>query len=124
VASYLENVSRRAWAVKTVEVEAALREARRVHRREPRQALAILEAFDLADIPEQLVRQVYGCWLQACRRMKLEGAVHYSPALGKGAVLVPADDGRLEVRAAIGLPRWQAGRRFSDAALKGARPLT
>ena len=75
-------------------------------------------------MPQPLVRQVYGCWLQSCRRLKLDRAVHYSPALGRGAVLVPADDGRLEVVSAIGLGRWKAGCRFSAAALKGARPLS
>jgi hypothetical protein len=123
VASLTENIRRRAWAVKTVAVEKALREARRLHRREPRQALALLEPLDLSDMPQPLVRQVYGCWLQICRRLKLERAVHYSPALGRGAVLVPAADGRLEVVSAIGLGRWKAGCRFSAAALKGARPL-
>jgi len=124
LASLTENIRRRTWAVKTVEVEKALREARRVYRKEPRQALVLLELLDLIDMPQPLVRQVYGCWLQACRRLKLERAVHYSPALGRGAVLVPASDGRLEVVSAIGLGRWKAGCRFSSAALKGARPLS
>lgn len=123
LASLTENIRRRAWAVKTVEVEKALREARRVCRREPRQALVLLEPLDLSDMPQPLVRQIYGCWLQTCRRLNLERAVHYSPALGRGAVLVPADDGWLEVVSAIGLGRWKAGCRFSAAALKGARPL-
>jgi hypothetical protein len=124
VASLTENIRRRAWAVKTVAVEKALREARRVCRREPQQALLLLEPFELGDMPQPLVRQVYGCWLQSCRRLNPERAVHYSPALGRGAVLVPADDGRLEVVSAIGLGRWKAGCRFSAAALKGARPLS
>ena len=123
VASLTENIRRSAWAVKTVEVEKALREARRLYRREPRQALTVLEPLDLRDMPQPLVRQVYGCWLQACRRLKLERAICYSPAIGRGAVLVPAADGRLEVVSAIGLGRWKAGCRFSSAALKGARPL-
>jgi hypothetical protein len=123
LASLTENIRRRAWAVKTVEVEKALREARRVCRREPRQALTILEPLHLSDMPQPLVRQVYGCWLQVCRRLKLERAICYSPAIGRGAVLVPTDDGRLEVVSAIGLGRWKAGCRFSSAALKGARPL-
>jgi len=123
LASLTENIRRRAWAVKTVEVEKALREARRGCRREPRQALALLEPLDLSDMPQPLVRQVYGCWLQVCRRLKLERATCYSPALGRGAVLVPADDGRLEVVSTIGLRRWKVGCRFSTAALKGARPL-
>lgn len=121
--SSIEKIRRQQWAVKTAEVEKALREARRLYRRQPREAIALLESLDLSDMPEPLVRQVYGCWLQGCRRLKLERAVHYSPTFGKGAVLVPADDGRLEVVSAIGLQRWKAGSRFSSAALKGARPL-
>ncbi|MGD0116411.1 MAG: hypothetical protein ABSC13_10515 [Dehalococcoidia bacterium] len=124
LASLADNIRRRAWAVKTVEVEKALREARRVCRREPRQALELLEPLDLSDMPQPLVRQVYGCWLQTCRRLNLDRAVHYSPALGRGAILVAADDGRLEVVSAIGVGRWKAGCRFSAAALKGARPLS
>jgi hypothetical protein len=124
LASLADNIRRRAWAVKTIEVEKALREARRVYRREPRQALELLEPLNLSDMPQPLVRQVYGCWLQTCRRLKLDRAVHYSPALGRGAVLMPADDGRFEVVSAIGLGRWKAGCRFSSAALRGARPLT
>jgi tetratricopeptide (TPR) repeat protein len=123
VASSIGKIRRQQWAVKTGEVEKALREARRVYRKEPRQALALLEPLDLSDLPERLVRQVYGCWLQACRRLKLEGAVHYTPTFGRGAVLVPADGGRLEVVSAISLRRWKPGCRFSSAALKGARPL-
>jgi tetratricopeptide (TPR) repeat protein len=121
--SSIEKVRRQQWAVKTIEVEEALREARRLLRREPPQAIALLEPLDLSDMPGPLVRQVYGCWLQACRRLKLEGAVHYSPTFGKGAVLVSADDGRLEVVSAISLRTWRAGCRFSSAALKGTRPL-
>jgi len=124
VASLTENIRRRAWAVKTVAVEKALREARRVCRREPRQAVAFLEPLELSDMPQPLVRQVYGCWLQSCRRLNLDRAVHYSPTLGRGAILVPADDSRLEVVSAIGLGRWKAGCRFSAVALKGARPLS
>ncbi len=124
LASSIETIRRQQWAVKTAEVEKALREARRVYRREPRQALGLLGPLELSEMPEPLVRQVYGCWLQACRRLKLETAVHYSPTFGKGAILVPADDARLEVVSAIGLQRWMPGCRFSSAALKGARPLS
>ena len=83
----------------------------------------MLEPLDLTGVPEPLARQVYGCWLQACRRLGLDQAVHYAPAFGRGAVLVPTTDDRLEVVSAIGLPRWPAGRCLSRAALKGARPL-
>lgn len=124
VASSIDKIRRQAWAVKTARVEHALLHARRVHRRQPREAIALLEPLDLTGIPEPLARQVYGCWLQACRRLGLEGAVHYSPAFAKGAVLVATTDDRLEVVSAIGLPRWSAGCRFSRLALKGARPLS
>lgn len=122
--SSVERIRRQAWAVKTARTEEALRQARRIFRRQPKEAIALLEPLDLAGVPDPLARQVYGCWLQACRRLGLEGAVHYSPAFAKGAVLVPATDDRLEVVSAIGLPRWSAGCRFSRVALKGARPLT
>jgi hypothetical protein len=124
LASRIYNLRRRIWAVKTVKVEEALREARRLHRREPRQALDRLETLDLNGMPEELVRQVYGCWLDACRRLKLDDAVHYSPAFGKGAVLTPEGDERLEVVSAIGLQRWRAGAHFSSSGLRGVRPLT
>ena len=124
LASSVEKIRRRAWAVKTARAEEALRQARRGYRRQPREAVALLEPLDLIGVPEALARQVYGCWLDACRRLGLEGAVHYSPSFGKGAVLVPATDDRLEVVSAIGLPRWSAGCRFSRVALKGARPRT
>ena len=124
VASRIDNLRRRIWGVKTVRVEDALREARRQHRREPRQALDRLEKVDLTGMPEELVRQVYGCWLDACRRLKLDNAVHYSPAFGKGAVLTPESDERLEVVSAVGLQHWQAGAHFSRSGLRGIRPLT
>jgi len=122
--SSFEKIRRQAWAVKTARAEQALRQARRVFRRQPKDAVALLEPLDLTGVHEALARQVYGCWLQACRRLGLDQAVHYAPAFGRGAVLVPTTDDRLEVVSAIGLPRWSAGCRFSRIALKGARPLS
>jgi len=124
LASSIEKIRRHEWAVKTARAEAALRQARHVYRRQPTEAIALLEPLDLTGVPEPLARQVYGCWLKACGRLELDGAVHYTPAFGKGAVLVPTTDDHLEVVSAIGLPRWSAGCRFSRVALKGARPLS
>ena len=121
LASCIDNVRRRDWAVKTTMAEQALRTARR-NRRDPQAAIAVLEPLDLTSIPDALARQVYGCWLKACSRLGHEGAVHYSAAFCKGAVLIQSLDGRLEVVSAIGL-RWDKGRRFSPTALKGVRPL-
>ena len=74
-------------------------------------------------MPDTLVRQAYGLWLNACRSLNLEAPVHYPAAFGKGAILVPTEDSGLEVVSAIGLPHWRPGRRLSRAALKGAHPL-
>ena len=123
LASSYDTIARRAHAVKTLEVERTLAEARRIHRREPARAAEILGALDLARMPSILVREVYGCWLHTCRRLGLTDAVHYSPGSGRGAILVPVGEGRLKVVAAIGLAGWTRGRSCSTKALKGARPL-
>lgn len=123
LASCIDRVRRQQWAVKTFEIEKAVREARRLTRRQPREAAAALEPLDLSDMPDVLTRQAYGCWLAACRRLGLENALHYRAAFGKGAVLVPTGDDGVEVVSAVGLQRWRPGRRFSRAALKGARRL-
>ncbi len=122
-ASSYDTIARRAHAVKTLEVERALAEARRIQRREPARAAEILGTLDLTRMPSVLVRDVYGCWLHACRRLGLTDAVHYSLGNGRGAVLVPDGEARLKVVASIGLSGWTPGRSFSAKALKGARPL-
>jgi hypothetical protein len=122
LASYIDNVRRREWAVKTSLAEQALRSARR-NRRDPKAAVALLEPLDLACVPDALARQIYGCWIQACHRLCTDDAVIYSVGFCKSAVLVLTHNSQLEVVSAIGLPRWQAGRHFSRVALKGARPL-
>lgn len=118
-----ETLQNRAEAVKIRMAESALREARRLHRREPVAALDLLEPLDLAGLPEELARHLYGLWLTACRRIGLLAAVHYRAGQGRGAVLIPAADGRWEVVSAIGLRRWERGRVFAPQALRGARPL-
>jgi hypothetical protein len=122
LASCIDKVRRREWAVKTSMAEEALRAARR-NRRDPQVAVALIEPLDLTCVPDAVARQVYGCWLKSCHRLCRNDAMHYSVGFCKGAVLVETNDGQLEVLSAIGLPRWRAGRRFSRVALKGARPL-
>ena len=117
------TLRRREQQVKTRAAEAALREARRLHRREPARAIELLEAAELEGLPEELARHLYGCWLTACRRLDLLAAIHYRAGFGRGAVLIPATDGRWEVVSALGLRRWERGRRFAPQALRGARPL-
>lgn len=118
-----ETLRNRAEAVKVQVAEEALREARRCHRREPVAALDLLEPIDLEGLPEELARHLYGLWLTTCRRIGLLAAVHYRTGFGRGAVLMPTADGQYEVVSAIGLRRWQRGRRFAPQALRGARPL-
>ena len=123
MASFIDRIRRQEWAVKTQRLEEAVRQARRLVRREPCEAIAVLEPLDPSGMPDALVRQVYGCWLTACRQIGLESPIHYPAAFGRGAILVPTGDHGLEVVSAIGLPHWRPGRRLSRAALKGAHPL-
>ena len=118
-----ETLRRREQAVHLRSAEEALREARRLHRREPARAIELIEAVELAGLPEDVVRHLYGCWLTACRRLELLAAIHYRAGFGRGAVLMPTADGRWEVVSALGLRRWERGRTFSPRALRGARPL-
>jgi hypothetical protein len=122
-ASSIATLERRAQAVKCDAAERALRQARSLCRRAPEQAIAHLGPLDLDGLPDPLVRQVYGCWLAACRRLPLNNARVYSPRFGRGAIMVPADDGQLAVASAIGLSDWTPGRCFAAAALRGARSL-
>ncbi|MEZ4503126.1 MAG: hypothetical protein R3C39_10915 [Dehalococcoidia bacterium] len=119
-----ETLRRREQAVKARTAEAALREARRLHRREPVQAIDLIEPVELEGLPEELARHLYGCWLAACRRIGLLAAIHYRAGFGRGAVLIPTEDGCWEVVSALGLRRWERGRRFAPQALRGARPLS
>jgi TorA maturation chaperone TorD len=123
LASCIDRIRRQEWAVKTQRLEEALRRARRLVRREPREAIDLLGSLDLIGMPDALVRQVYGLWLSACRSAGFDSALHYTAAFGRGAVLTPTGDNGLEVVSAIGLPHWRPGRRLSQAALKGAHPL-
>ncbi|HWO72714.1 MAG TPA: hypothetical protein VNN21_04080 [Dehalococcoidia bacterium] len=123
LASRIDNLRRRLWGVKTVRVEEALREARRLHRREPHAAVELLQGLDLSDMPEQLVRQTYGCWLGASRRLGREGVVHHPAGFGKGAVLAPTTGGNLEVVSVLGLSRLRPGQALASGSLRNLRPL-
>ncbi|MYH40387.1 MAG: hypothetical protein F4150_01065 [Chloroflexi bacterium] len=118
-----ETLRRREGAVKIRAAETALAEARRLHRREPARAIEVIESAPLEGVPEELARHLYGCWLAACRRLGLLAAIHYRAGPCRGAVLMPALDGRWEVVSALGMRRWERGRRFAPRALRGARAL-
>lgn len=122
-ASLLATLDRRICLVKEFGAEQALRQARRVVRRAPAEAVALLSALELDGVADPLVRQVYGCWLAACRRITPAGARHYSPRFRQGAVLIPGEGRWLEVMASFGLPDWTPGRRFATTVLRDTRPL-
>ncbi len=88
-------------------------------------ALALLAEVDLAGATKQEVCWAYGEWLGIARRRfgDCEGAVAYSPATGRAAVLAPCGDGdTLEVLAALGM-RWIPSKMVSRRSLRGLRPL-
>jgi len=88
-------------------------------------ALAVLADVDAANESEPQLRWLYAEWLDiARRRFAGEGAMLYSPATGKAAILVPTDgDGStLEVAAVLGM-RWPVGKAVSRRSLRGLKPL-
>ncbi len=88
-------------------------------------ALAAFHGVDAPDATDSQLRWLYSEWLDiARRRFPGCGAVLYSPATGKAAVLVPAgdDNATLEVAAALGM-RWPVSKLVSKRSLRGMKPL-
>ena len=89
-------------------------------------ALAMLAVIDAADAPDSQLRWLFGEWLDIARRRFTGcGAMLYSPATGRAAVLVPTADGggkALEVSVVLGM-RWPVGKTVSRRSLRGLKPL-
>ena len=88
-------------------------------------ALAVLAGVDLADATEAQLRWLYADWLDLARRRFADGgAVLYSPATGRAAVLVPENEngGTLTVAAVLGM-RWPVGKLVSRHSLRGLKRL-
>ena len=69
------------------------------------------------------LRWLYAEWLDiARRRFAGEGALLYSPATGRAAVLMGREDGSLEVVSVLGL-HWPVGKTVSRRSLRGLKPL-
>ena len=110
----------------------ALSLAKRVHEaRRLRQwgdlngALAAFNGVDTAGASDGQLRWLYGEWLViARRRFAGGGALLYSPATGKAAVLVEhgGDGAGLEVAAVLGM-RWPVGKMISRRSLRGLKSL-
>ncbi len=105
----------------------AVHEARRL--RQSGDLDGALEAFngiDIADTQDSQLRWLYSEWLDIARRRFTGcGAMIYSPAAGRAAVLVPTADGNgkaLEVAVVLGM-RWPLGKTVSQRSLRGLKPL-
>ena len=88
-------------------------------------ALAALADTETTGAADSELRWLYAEWLDVARRRFADtGAVLYSPATGKAAVLVPkAGDGNtLEVAAVLGM-RWPVGKTVSRRSLRGLKSL-
>ena len=88
-------------------------------------ALASLAGVDMSEAEPHQVRWAYGEWLDlARRRFGDSGALVYSPATGRAAIVAPQGDSgsQLEVLAVLGL-RWRPGKTVSRRSLRGLRPL-
>ena len=106
-----------------------IHEARRLRQAgDPGGALAALADADTGQAAGAQFQWLYSEWLDIARRRYAgaHGAVLYSPATGRAAVLVPCKDGdggnALEVAATLGM-RWLLGKRVSRRSLRGLRPL-
>ena len=86
-------------------------------------ALAAFTGVDAASATDTQVRWLYGEWLDIARRRFAGcGAMIYSPATGRAAVLVECEGGSLEVAAVLGM-RWPVGKVVSRLSLRGLKPL-
>ena len=127
-----ELVDRLLAALFPQERESAPNPARTVHEaRRLRQsgdldgALAVFHGVDPANATDAQVRWLYGEWLDiTLRRFAGGGAMLYSPATGKAAVLVEREGNgsALEVAAVLGM-RWPVGKAVSRRSLRGLKPL-
>ena len=102
----------------------AIHEARRLRQAgELDQALAVFAQLDLGGTTEGESRWTYAEFLDLARRcFGGEDAWLYRAGNGRAAVLIPLDDGTLEVRAVLSM-RWRPGKLVSRRSLRGLRPL-
>jgi hypothetical protein len=130
------RLAQRAFVLRALAAETALRTVRRREvRDDPSQAVALLVALDVNDLPEPLGRQVFGAWATACRQLceqrELLEPLRYAPDPGRGVVLARERPGGLYVVvSALGMSlEWRPGRVLRDDSrrdqqiVRRARPL-
>ena len=129
IASLLNMIIQREVAVKVTAAEDALWLARRAWRRDPEAAVSQLAALDVVGLPEDVGRQVFGTWAQACARLCRQRGfgepLRYAPNPGCGAVLAREQPGApYTVVSALGLDvDWQPGTPVGERQVQRARPL-
>jgi hypothetical protein len=131
VQSVLDVVRWRAQQTVVGPAQSALRDIRgRVLRDDPECAIARLADVKIDGLPEELARQVFGVWSNACFQLVQQRGWHeplrYSVVTSRGAVLVRhTADSPHEVLSALGMgPDWYAGKVVTDEhVLRAARPL-
>jgi hypothetical protein len=128
VASLVDRIAQAELEIKAEQAEDALWDARRAYHHDPAGALARLEALDVDGLPLDLGGQVFGQWARTaarvCRERDIREPLRYTPALGRGAVLVRHDSGAYQVVSALGMgPRWSAGAVVGERYGRWSRPL-
>lgn len=111
--------------------QAALREVReRAYRDDPERAVARVSAVSIEGLPDNLARQVFGVWSNACYHLVRQRGWHeplrYSPATSRGVVLARrTPEGPYEVVSTLGMgPDWRVGDEVTaTGVLRAARPL-
>jgi hypothetical protein len=129
--SVLDVVRWRAQQMLVGPAQSALREIRgRVLRDDPQRAIARLADVKIEGLPEDLARQVFGVWSNACFQFVQQRGWHeplrYSVVTSRGAIMVRhTADSPHEVLSALGMgPEWYAGKVVTDEdLLRAARPL-
>jgi hypothetical protein len=132
VSSLRNIIAQREFAVKATAAEKALWAARRELRHRHADAIARLEALDVARLPDDLAREVFGEWARAwsrqCRAVGIDEPLRYAPEPSRGAVLARdtagGPQGHYKVLGAIGMgPQWRPGSAVGEAQVRRARPL-
>jgi hypothetical protein len=131
VQSVLDVVKWQARQLVVGPAQEALREARgRAVRDDPERAVGRLAGVQLNGLPEDLARQVFGVWSNACFHLVQQRGWHeprrYSPATSRGVVLARhASEGPYEVVSALGMgSEWRVGESVTaSGVLRAARPL-
>jgi hypothetical protein len=131
VQSVLDTVRWQAQQLVVATAQAALHDARRALRESVHErAIGRLADVQMHGLPDDLARQVFGVWSNACYQFVQQHGwlepLRYSIVTSRGAVLAkPTTEAPHQVLSALGMARdWFAGKVITDSAvLDAARPL-